>query len=339
MRFLLAFLVLLFLGLVYCDTECKYAPSSPEDRREDKTKLRLLQFNAEWLFIDEYNGCPGSSCTWENSTVAAEHLDAISSVVAELNPDIVNFCEIEGCDELNDVMANLEGYGYQPYLIFGDDSSTGQDVGILTKIDPTSDLYHTEDRYSYPVEGNTCGATNSGTKGLSKHYATTFSFNGMKIAMIGMHLLAHPDDTSRCNEREAQAMVARGIIEDYWSQGYEIIAIGDLNDYDGDVMDSMSDVPISRTLSILKTGLNGDGNPALNTCGALVPQEELYTEWYDENHDCQEQTNEHSTIDHILLSPNLYGKVSSVEVAHSAYGQGCDSLYSDHWPVIVDFEF
>jgi len=54
--------------------------------------------------------------------------------VADLNPDIVNFCEIEGCDELNAVMDNLDGYGYEPYLIYGDDSSTGQDVGFLSRI-------------------------------------------------------------------------------------------------------------------------------------------------------------------------------------------------------------
>jgi hypothetical protein len=59
-----------FLGLALADTECPYV-TTMEDRRADKSKLRLIQYNVEWLFIDYYSpmNCPGTSCTWVNQSL------------------------------------------------------------------------------------------------------------------------------------------------------------------------------------------------------------------------------------------------------------------------------
>ena len=46
---------------------------------------------------------------------------------------------------------------------------------------------------------------------------------------------------------------------------------------------------------------------------------------------------EHSMIDHILVSEGLWDKIANVSINH-AYNETCDCLYSDHWPVIVDFQ-
>ena len=87
---------------VSSDTECPIIVSYG-DRRKDKNSLRLIQYNVEWLFIDYCSSskCPGTGCTWVNQTEAETHMEYVAKVVKDLNPDIINFCEIEGCDELN----------------------------------------------------------------------------------------------------------------------------------------------------------------------------------------------------------------------------------------------
>lgn len=112
----LLLLIALFSTVAFADTECP-AVTTMSDRRSDKTKLRIVQYNVEWLFIDYYSemNCPGDGCTWKNQTAAQTHMNTVVKRVQALNPDIINFCEIEGCDELNMLKAQL-GPSYMPYL-------------------------------------------------------------------------------------------------------------------------------------------------------------------------------------------------------------------------------
>ena len=80
-------LLLLFSLLsasVFSDTECPIV-STMGDRRNNKDKLRLVQYNVEWLFIDYYSpmNCPGSGCTWVNQSEAETHMDYVSKVVKQ----------------------------------------------------------------------------------------------------------------------------------------------------------------------------------------------------------------------------------------------------------------
>jgi hypothetical protein len=111
-----ALLFSLFARLVLCETECPIV-TNIGDRRSDKTKLRLVQYNVEWLFIDYYSpmNCPGDGCTWKNLTDAQNHMDVVAKRIKEVNPDIINFCEVEGCDELNMLKDKLDGT-YNSYL-------------------------------------------------------------------------------------------------------------------------------------------------------------------------------------------------------------------------------
>jgi len=211
MEFLRYFIVLFFFLTTFtnADRECPVV-SSYGDRRKDKTSLRLVQYNVEWLFIDYCNSsqCPGTGCPWKTLDDAETHLSYVVDVINELQPDIINFCEVEGCDELEEVVDKLETTNsYKYYLKQGTDSSTGQNVGFLTTIDPLVNLYRTETRVSYPIPGSTCGYTGSGSSGVSKHYITEFNLGDMKVAMIGAHFIAFPTDPSRCAQREAQAQV------------------------------------------------------------------------------------------------------------------------------------
>jgi exonuclease III len=351
------------LHLQFCvaDTYCPTAPSNPEDRRTNQSTLRIVQLNTEWLFVDGYDDCPGSNCPWKDDEMAQSHVSAIANVIAELNPDLINLAEVESCDELHDLLndPSLAGYGYAPYMVQGTDTATGQDVGILTKIDPLESLYRTEMRVNYPLSTTTCNSSYSGSQGVSKHYITSIAANGLKIAIIGIHFLAYPDDEDRCVQREAQATVIQSIIEPYLTNGYEVMILGDMNDWDKEVIDANNNLPISQVLDILKgntavvnAAVTGNGTEIIirshaggswelqNVASKLI-QSERYSCWYDSNRDCIYKPTETSMIDHILVSKGLFDHISGVSIAHSAYEQECasDFYYSDHWPVVVEFQF
>lgn len=324
---------------VAAESYCPTAPTVSGDRRSDQSKFRLVHFNAEWLYIDGYDNCPGSNCPWTDQQMAETHLSAIAGVLADLDGDLVNLCEVESCDELKDLLNDpqLSGKGYAPYMIEGTDSSTGQDVGMLTRIDPLSNLIRTEARVSYPLPGSTCNSTYTGTYGVSKHYITTFTVNGMKIAIFSMHLLAYPDDQNRCVQREAQATVMQQAITPYINDGYEVIVLGDLNDWDSTAVDVNGNLPISQVTSLLR----GQGTKwSLTNAISVMPKDERYSIWWDQNYDCIFSVKECSQLDHIMVSDGLLGKITNVFVAHNEYQQSCDNFYySDHWPVVIDFAF
>ena len=329
----------LFLNSVLSDTECPYV-STIGDRRINKDKLRLVQYNVEWLFIDYYSpmNCPGSGCTWVNQSEADIHMDYVTKVVKELNPDIINFCEIEGCDELSMLKDKLNDNTYNTYLKKGTDASTGQNVGMLTRVDPLVNLYRTELKYSYPISGSKCGYTGSGgSSGVSKHYITEFKLNGYNIAFIAAHLLAIPTDSSRCAQREAQASVLQNIIFSYISKDYEIIMLGDFNDYDAEVLDINGNKPTSRVLDILK-GNQGElsGLYTLYNVAEEIVQNERYSDWWDSDNNCNTSSQkDFSMIDHVLVTDAIRKNIADVYIYHG-YNEYCGKYNSDHFPVVVD---
>jgi exonuclease III len=331
-------LFLLFLSSVFAEIECPNV-SSFEDRRKDKTKLRLVQYNVEWLFIDYYKNadCPGNGCPWHTQTDAQTHLSYVTNVIKELNPDIIHFCEIEGCDELNEIKENLDT-SYMPYLEYGTDTATGQNVGILTRIDPITNLYRSEEKVAYPMNGTKCGSTTaSGTSGVSKHFVTEFFIENMNIALIGTHLLAIPTDPSRCVQREAQAQVLQNIVSSYIDRKYEIILMGDLNDFDNEVLDINSNKPTSRVLDILK-GLDGEkrGTYELTNVALKINSYDRYSDWWDSDNNCNTSSqHDLSMIDHILVTSNIYNKIKTAYIYHG-YEEYCGKWNSDHWPIVID---
>jgi len=319
---------------------CPTVSTPGADRRSSNSTFRLVQWNAEWLFVDGADNCPGTTCPWSDSKAASKHLTTVASVIADLKPDLLNLCEVESCDELTLLTqdSQLSSMGYKPYMIHGTDDSTGQDVGMLTLLDPQQDLYRNEARASYPISSTTCKSSYTGTYGVSKHYITTLKLGNMNVALISMHFLAFPDDQNRCVEREAQAtVIQQTVTTPFIDKGYEVILIGDINDWDNTSLDSNSNKPISQVSAILK----GSGTSwQLTNVASLIKQSERYSEWYDEDADCVYDSSEVSSIDHIYLSDGLLSKVSSAYFAHSEYSQSCDNFYySDHWPLVVDFKF
>jgi len=293
----------------------------------------ISAFNAEWLFLDG-KSCPGSGCPWSNEAAALQHLKDVASVLQGVNADIMSLEEVQGCDVLRALIDLLPSdFGYKPYLIRGTDSATGQNVGLLTRIDPSDDLARTEDRASFPISGTGCGPTTSGTSGISKHYYTIINVNGIRILFLGMHLIAFPIDPSRCNQREAQATVARSLISSLNGKFDELVILGDFNDYSGTVIDAAGDIPTSRVLEWLGTPENGI---QMTNIAQYINQTNRYTTWYDIDNSCQDQGGkEHTSIDHLLISPGLNAQRTSSLIDHS-YKVSCKTQFSDHWPVIVE---
>lgn len=331
-----------WIWIFFCAFVCSNAdcPIPLENTGEPVSSLRIVQFNAEWLFMTP---CQIYGCPWDDAAEQTEHIDHIQDVIKELSPDIIHLCEVDTCEVLDAVSAFDSAY--QSYLIEGKDTSTHQNVGFITKINPRIPLYRTEERVSYPIPFSTCNytGTETGTTGVSKHLITEFvvlaNQKNISIAFIGAHLLAYPTDPFRCIEREAQSQVLQSIIVDYIDRGYEIIVLGDLNDYDAEIPDSNSHQPISSVLDILKGSAGSHkGKYMLASVGDKITSTTRFSDWYDENRNCESSATEFSQIDHILVSNFLYDKLAKVFM-YQSYSQACGSLYSDHFPVVADFVF
>jgi len=320
--------------------------STSSDRRQNNTmannRIRVMQYNVQWLFIDYYNAmsCPGEGCDWINQSEAEIHMSFVAQRIKSINPDIINFCEVEGCDELRLLSDQLDGT-YAPYLKKGTDTATGQNAGMLTRIDPLVSLYRTESRVTYPLEDSRCGYIGvTSTTGVSKHYITEFAFYGLPVAFISAHLVAIPTEPSRCSQREGQAAVLQEVIVGYLDRNYEVIMIGDFNDYDGDVLDMNGNNPSSRVLDILKGG-SGEhaGLYQMTNIAADIAQKERYSDWWDSDDNCATSSqNDYSMIDHILVTEGIKKHVVNAFIYHE-YGEYCGKYDSDHYPVVMDLVF
>lgn len=333
------FILIGFLFIfVFSDKDCPITSlTSIHYNQNTMQKLRLMQYNVEWLFLDYYKpaDCPGNGCTWKNYTMSLEHTQHLATVIKKYSPDIINLCEVEGCDEIN-TLIQLVDPTYTAYLIQGTDTSTGQNVGMMTKITPTSDLIRTDMTFDYPITGSNCGYDETGSTHVSKHFITTFLWNNIKVAYFSLHLIAYPTQPDRCAKREAQAKIIETEIINYVKQGYEIVVIGDFNDYDESIPDLNNSTPTSQALDIIRGKHTNEYT--LENVESRIVKNERFTNWWDKNQDCIASKDELIMIDFILLTKKLVDFVTGVEVYHG-YIETCNSLDSDHYPVIVDFLF
>jgi exonuclease III len=300
--------------------------------------LRIVQYNTEWLFTEYYAAanCPGSGCTWANSTEASIHLSYVAANIQKLAPDILHLCEVESINELNQIIIQTTNpITLTPYLVKGTDTTTGQNVGLITSQPLLVQPYRVDDRVDYPLPGSNCSKSYTGepgSTGVSKHIVTEFAFTDtINVAFIGAHLLAYPDDIARCVQREGQAMVLHNLILEYIKKDYEIVVLGDFNDFDDEVLDKNNNHPISEVLTILK----GEPDYSLYNVAEEVVKTERYSDWWDKNGDCIAESTEFSAIDFVLVSPGLKPFISNVFFYHG-YSEFCGKYDSDHFPLVVD---
>lgn len=318
---------------------CPKAPSTAEDRRINKNTLKIVDWNVDWLFTNVSHDmgqivCPGS-CDWKNQSIALEHLKTVAENLESIGADMIFLEETEDCDTLSSLIDGINGGNkfYKPYNHLSQDTYTGQNPGCITKIDPIEDLSFSNEEIEYPVNGSTCPKDYSGTHGNSKHFKARFNLHKFNLTVFVTHLLAIPDSDQRCPEREAQATVLAHLIEKSIADGDEVMVTGDFNDYDDSVADVNGNKPESSALKIIRD------SGKLTNLASRFDISERYTDWYDRNRNCVDDGgDEHSMIDHILLTPTLFNHVKDAGVLHN-FENHCDCLYSDHWPVWVEFDF
>ncbi len=290
----------------------------------------IVTFNAEWLF----DGVDDRMAPWKSPTEAEEHLKRVFQVLDGIDADFISLEEVENLRMLNRLASLFGDDVYRPIFVQGRDTATRQNVGALTKYLPLN-YGRTDIRVVYPIPNSrlTCRA---GDKGVSKNYWADLDLDGIPVTIIGVHFLAFPDRCDRAVKREAQAAVIRELAEKALKRGREVIILGDMNDFDGTVLDASSDRPISIVLKTLK-----DVDPALpgdelrNVCDR-IPQAERYTAWYDRNRNhYYDPGDELSQIDFILVSKGLYDRIVDVRIDHS-YRAG---WASDHWLVVITFVY
>jgi len=294
----------------------------------DKTKLRLVQYNVEFLFSDStVIDCPGKDCDWKTDRAQDKHFAQVSKIIKELNPDILNLCEINTNVILNELTNSLNDDSYNYYLSQTYPNLIDQSVGIITRV-KSLNLYRTTDIENYPIPDSNCKYRGSGKINLPKHYISKFYINGMNVIIIGIHLKSNPNDSERCAIREGQAIIIQKIILEYYNN-YEIIVIGDFNDFDNEIRDYKNNKPNSKVLDIVK------GNAGYNTINY-----KLYsTTEFIEKSKRYSYVKPRLMIDHILVTEKLKKYIKDVFI----YTGGNDDINkkynSDHYPLVVDFDF
>lgn len=165
----------------------------------------------------------------------------------------------------------------------------------------------------------------------------TIHVNDKDIVIIGVHLLAQPNNQDRKAEREAQADVIRKLVVEQSDSLSETVIWGDCNDFDPDCPDIASDMPITTVLTQLKEMRPADVSDNLVSviCEKQYPQNLRYTSWWDKNQNGIADQGEFSSIDHVLISPGLARYLQSVDIIHS-YNP---AEVSDHFPIVATFDF
>jgi len=314
--------ILRLLTLLIALALATHASAQP-DRRTDNTKLTIMAFNAEFLWdgVEPEEG--SATFPWRGSPdEALEHMEAIAQVIMAHDPDIISLAEVENLEALDLLNTTfLAGRGYQAYLVDGTDSNTGQDVALLTRVDPE---FFNRDQAREPIGDQTYG--------VSKNYYAKFTLGEMKFALVGLHFLAQPLNEDRQAQREAQARVIRNRAVTLTQEGYPPIVLGDFNDYDGELLDHGSHRPITTVLRTIRDMSPADQADNLLNVASRIPQAQRYTSWWDQNQNgAVDGRAELTSIDHILVSAVLGSRIQSV-----AFDTDHDPRrVSDHFPIVV----
>jgi len=284
--------------------------------------IRIATFNGEFLFDGEGNEGDATFDWKSDPDKARAHRDDIARSVRLLDADVVLIPESENQAVLElMIQESLSDMGYTAYLVDGQDTFTGQDVGLLSRI-PVEEIGRTDVRL--PV-----GITDR-TYGVSKNMWARLTFGDQPVTLIGVHFLARPLDAERAPRREAQAEVIRQLIEAEMALGREVVVLGDFNDFDDATLDRAGSTPVTDVMARIKSAGPGPNDDLRNVL-AEIPQSERFTALYDRNRNDIIEEGELSAIDHILLSPGLYARLREVRFAHIHDPRDV----SDHFPLAV----
>lgn len=110
---------------------------------------------------------------------------------------------------------------------------------------------------------------------------------------------------------------------------------------DGVVLDVANSRPISRSLSFLKDIVKEQEGDELINIAQNIAQEHRYTAYYNPNGGtCKPAKSSSTSIDHVLISPSLQTEHSITKFDTGLFPPPCAQQrpYSDHWPLVIDFD-
>jgi predicted extracellular nuclease len=283
-----------------------YQPLPPLEAGE----FSLMTWNVENLF-DFLDPHPSSPPLPTVSEYRWQVTKVAANIVASGAPTLIGLQEVENIGVLEDIAEHelLTQYGYLPVLVEGEDSR-GIDVGYLVRGDQAEVL----EIVQYPApEGITSRPPLLVKVGIKGSEVVLYVLNNHFTSMSGGEAATEP-------RRTAQAAWNVTVMEEILAQELDayLSVMGDLNSfYASPPIDTLRDAGLMHAFGQL-------------------PAEERYTYIYE---------GVSQTLDHILLTPELYALANKVVVLHTnsefpiPTAEDESPLHkSDHDPVIVIFE-
>ncbi len=318
----------------------------PVGRLCGERPLRIVTFNVQCLQAPDTNKTRLSRFRWSPAREA--HLEAIAGVIETLEPDICALIEVTGSESVDRLIDILHRKGlrkYQGHHVESQDRFTGFDVAFITRTTPDEQdgafighfAPHEADSrwqevYSYT---DSEGQQREAKIPLARHALLYATIAGHKLAFLGLHLKSDPSDARANARREAEAAIARRIIQQQIiPRGYEPVVLGDLNDYDRKVADR--DPLRSSQTRVLQNLKDFDpareGAELFNVAGHIRRPEDRVTSHWDRNENGVADSDDvYTMIDHILL-PNALKK----HMRRTFVCRLTELSTSDHWPLVVD---
>jgi predicted extracellular nuclease len=286
----------------------------PTIRAAESNELSIATFNVENLFdlVTPHPSDPPLPTVFEYRA----KLDKIAQTIAAMGaPTIIGLQEVENLAVLQDLVAEemLAEYGYEPYLIEGNDSR-GIDVGYLVR----SDRATVQSVAAYPAPGDLFARPP-----LVMTVTAHLDSGDQTVIVLNNHFLSlSAGEEATEAVRTAQAEWNLAVIEELAAENPAVhfVMMGDLNSF-------------YQTLPVDTLEAGG----LQHVYGSLPEEERPYTYIFE---------GRTQTLDHILVSPELFAQLTLVEVLHTnadyPLGNPEDSsLYrvSDHDPLVAIIGF
>ncbi len=310
------------------------------------TPLRIATFNAEILTAPGVRAGNLQKYRWDVARRA--QFERVAAVIEAINPDVLNLVEVtskEGVDLLVKILHEKGLTDYRGYHVENNDTYTGMDVALISKIVPddvegqkirtmNSEVDDPTWRETYSAQGYD-GRVRSRNGSVSRNAVYLLTVGGTKLGFVGLHLKSNPSSEAANAQRSAQAKIVQRILRrEIVGRGYLPIVLGDLNDYDPDVPDR--DDTRDTVTTVLRDIKNFDPDTQgaeLENVAKLMPRvADRYTSFWDRNENgVRDPYDVFTMIDHILLPRELMPSVTRVFIFHSIAIET-----SDHRAVVVD---
>jgi endonuclease/exonuclease/phosphatase family metal-dependent hydrolase len=301
--------------------------------------LRIASFNLEWLTATARES---RMAPWKNEAQLQAHRRDLARILAEdVRADIVCVLEVTSRAALDKLAAEpaLRKSGYRVLHLESGDTGTGQDVAFLVRVPLDKfggmEIRRFADTLATPPSAAKRSRKKPVRARLTKHAVVCLTSADLKVCVMGLHLLAHPDDKRRTARREIQARIAAGLIRtEIVAKGYAPIVLGDFNDFDPEVALPADSKGERKVLALVKDfDPSRKGPEMFNFAERIQPETDRYSAYWDKNkNDARDEGELASLIDHILLDKVLSGRLVKAEILHGSH----DGSVSDHWPLVVD---